>query len=436
VTTEIDHLEGAPWRRHPAFERPPPPLDLIGRAADAGWPDHLIPRAAALRVDRAAVESWLDHGFPVPAQIDEWLTAEEELVRSTLKLRVATWFDHDLLADLFANSPETVGQWQVTVERSPNPFAAFRLQEESYVIVLEDQRVGLGAVAHSCRNTLIGGTEASVHVISAWRVRDGLRGLGISNRLLMAPGSGTSRFGGITYWYVRNGNTSRAWIDHVVDDMAHRPDAWSTEVSGLTATVHYLPATASAERDARVRPATAEDLPACVELVNRTHHGLDLFRPYTPEHLRNRLDDGSWGPKPWFAIPVYGWDDYLVLEADGRVVACAGLWDRGADVRERWRSAEHGTEQVFDPGAVLDFGFAQGHDDDLRALIGHCLACCAERSRSGLLVPLEFLPEVLEGCARYEPVPDTRTLEVMPFRSPQLTIDLPVTRPYTDLAYW
>jgi hypothetical protein len=33
-------------------------------------------------------------------------------------------------------------------------------------------------------------------------------------------------------------------------------------------------------------------------------------------------------------------------------------------------------------------------------------------------------------------VADTRSLQVMPFVSPGLTVDLPITRPYTDLAYW
>ena len=61
-----------------------------------------------------------------------------------------------------------------------------------------------------------------------------------------------------------------------------------------------------------------DDLPRCVELINRTHAGLDLFRPYTVEFLESHLDDPAWGPKPSFWSPVFGWDDYAVVEDGDR----------------------------------------------------------------------------------------------------------------------
>ncbi len=426
----------APWQRHPAFALPAVPAELAEQATAAGWPEHIVARAVALRIDRGAIEAWLRESYPTPEMLDQWLTGQEALWGSTLVVRTATWSDQDLLVDLYAHSPETVDDWTVTVERSPNPYAGFRLQEHAFVLVLEDQRVGLGAVTHSARNTLVAGIETSVHVITAWRVRDGLRGMGFSNQLLMAPGPGTARFGLITYWYGRSGNSSRAWIDHVVQDLANRPEEWSVTVDGLTATVQYFPTSAMARTDSRVRPVTIDDLPRCVELINGTHRGLDLFRPYTVEFLREHLDDQMWGPKPWFASSVYGWDDYAVIELDGEIVACGGLWDRGESMREHWLSSVDSTSFVVDPTAVMDFGFAEGHDDLMAALVEHFLARSADRGRSGMLAPLEFLPSILDRCRHLNPVPDQRTLEVMPFISPQLKVDLPITRPYTDLAYW
>lgn len=426
-----------PWRKHPAFEPKGAPADLVQRAEAAGWPDGLLARASALAVNRVALEAWIDHGFPTPDIIDQIVRMEELLASSTLKLRIATWADVDLLADLFTHAPETVGDWTVTVERGPDPFAAFRLQENSHVLVLEDQRVALGAVAHAVRNTLVAGVPTTVHAMSACRVRDGLRGLGFSHWLLNGPGPGTALFGLMTYWYGRSGNASRPWLDRVVGEFAERPGAWAAEAEGLTATVHHLSAAAGDARpDPRVRPATPADLPACVELINRTHQGLDLFRPWSVERLQNRLDQERWGPRPWFALHLYGWDDFRVLEAGGAIVACAGLWDRGANLRERWRSTVDGTTFTADPAALMDFGYADGHPDALAALIGHHLHAAATLGRSGLLAPLEHHPDVLERCQAHHPVPDTRTLEVMPFRSPDLTVDLPITRPYTDLAYW
>ena len=88
-----------------------------------------------------------------------------------------------------------------------------------------------------------------------------------------------------------------------------------------------------------------------------------MFRPYSTEYLEQRLDDPFWGEKPDFWVPVYGWPDYHVVEEDGRVVACGGLWDKGKNVREVWRHKETGEVRSFDSTALLDFGYAEGRED-------------------------------------------------------------------------
>ena len=422
---------------HPAFAPPVAPADLAALAAERGWPAELLDRAVRLRVDRRSIEGWLRDGWPPPDAVAKFLDGEERLVYGTLRVREATWADHDLLADLFANAPEDVGDWRVTVERGPNPFAQFRLQEHANVQVLEDRRVGLGAVAHSARNTFIAGQQTSVHVMSAWRVREGFRGQGYARLLQMnAAGPGTSWFGLVTYWYVRTGNASRGWIQHIKDDMEARPEGWSARTQGLTATVHHLRALDRGRPGPRVRPATVEDLERCVELINRTHDGLDLFRPYTVEFLRQRLDDPSWGPKPPFWARVYDWSDFRVVDDGGRVVACGGLWDRGEHIRERWHHPVTGETQLVDATGLMDFGVEDGHGDALVELIGHFASRTQELGRSTMMVPLEHLPEVLRACATFSPAPETRALEVVPFTSPVLTVEAPITRPHTDLAYW
>ena len=85
-----------------------------------------------------------------------------------------------------------------------------------------------------------------------------------------------------------------------------------------------LRAAAPADADHAIRPTTRADLPRCVELINRTHAGQDLFRPYTVEFFEGVLDEGTWAEKPFWWNPVYGWEDHVVLER-GRVA-------------ERWRS--------------------------------------------------------------------------------------------------
>jgi hypothetical protein len=126
---------------------------------------------------------------------------------------------------------------------------------------------------------------------------------------------------------------------------------------------------------------------------------------------------------------VYGWDDYWVLEEQGRIVACAGLWDRGRDIRDRWRHRETGEEKVIEVTGVLDFGFAAGREEAMARLLRFLIGETERLKRDYLAVPLDRLPKVAAELSDLEPLPETRALRWD-------LADPPVTRPYTDLAYW
>ena len=145
----------------------------------------------------------------------------------------------------------------------------------------------------------------------------------------------------------------------------------------------------------------ADDLPRCVELINRTHEGLDLFRPYTVDFLESHLDDPAWGPKPAFWSPVFGWEDYAVVEdGTGAVVACGGLWDRGRDIREVWRNEQTGQERTIEATALLDWGYEPGRADAMALLLRSFLGRTADLGRSHLLAPFEHTPDVAALVAR------------------------------------
>ncbi|MEL6984317.1 MAG: hypothetical protein AAFO29_17960, partial [Actinomycetota bacterium] len=210
------------------------------------------------------------------------------------------------------------------------------------------------------------------------------------------------------------------------------------ETAADTASVVAFTNLGAGARSDRVRPTTADDLDRCRALINRTHDGLDLFRPYSEDYLDQRMSDPSWGPKPPFYPTVYGLADHRVLEVDGEVVACGGLWDRGRDLREVWRRGSGDDEErvVVDPTALMDFGFAAGREEAMAELLAHLAAESDELGRSGLLAPLQYLPEVVEAAHQLGPQVETRSLHTNPFTSPELSVEAEVTRPYIDLAYW
>jgi hypothetical protein len=163
--------------------------------------------------------------------------------------------------------------------------------------------------------------------------------------------------------------------------------------------------------------------------VNRTHDGLDLFRPYTTERLSDRLDEGYWGARaPWLPY-VYGWKDFFVLESGGRVRACAGLWDRGRDQRDHLRHRSTGEERTISHAALMDWGFEPGAESAMLELLDFLVGRAHALGRTYLLAPLEPLRELAKRAEIFEPVPERRYLR-WPLTDPA------VTRPYTDLAYW
>ncbi len=205
---------------------------------------------------------------------------------------------------------------------------------------------------------------------------------------------------------------------------------------GIPVTVHYL-STGEASADASgIRKAGRSDVADCIALINRTHEGLDLFRPYSEEFFETRLDDCFWGPKPHFWTDVYTWDDFFVLEDNGRIVACAGLWDRGRDIREVWHSSRNGERQVIDPAALMDIGCAEGHEDDLARLIEFLLVRAGEAGRTQVMAAIEHAPALVELLKDRTAGVESRALG---WRMSELSGDLKdlvPERPYTDLAYW
>ncbi len=419
-----DHPLLQTWREVPG--------DLVALAGERGWSDDVLRRVAELRVPHADLRVWLaDPQLDAP-RVGWLLDVLAKTFDGPLRVREATWRDGEAVAELYANAPEGVGDWRLDVLRGPNPYAAFRLQEHPNLQVVECRGMVLGAAAHATRNSIVDGQRLSVHFISAWRVREGFRGYGLANVLQMSAGPSSAWFGILTYWYERIGNTSQGWLDKVKERGEDE----------LTASVHVIAADAptaglALAEGAVIRPVRPDDLPRCVELINRTHAGLDLFRPYTTDFLESHLDDPAWGPKPSFWSPVFGWADYAVVEdAAGALVACGGLWDRGRDIREVWSNEQTGQQRSIEATALLDWGYAPGRADAMGALLRSFLERTALLGRTHLLAPFEHAPEIAALVAPLDAELEVRRVRTMTFQDAQIQIDAQLTRPYTDLAYW
>ena len=359
---------------------------IAERARAGGWPEGLAERALAVSTPSSTMEAWLSRPidetrlFNIQRDVENF----ERLANGPYRARELTQRDEEGFADLWANGPEKAGDWLVTIERSPDPTAQFRLQPGASISAIEADGQLVACTVWSPVNCLIGGQRVSIHCAQGLRVRSDRRREGLGDlvrryprRALQLPTMGQ-------FMYLRIGNANMAGFLEAVKFQAgaDRPQT----IAGVS----YLAAKAGAGRPAGIRSVAEADLGRCAELINRTHAGLDLFRPLGSESLRDVLDGGYWGPAaPWRPRP-YGWDDFQVVEANGRIVACGGLWDRGRDVREVWRHP-NGEERRVEVAAALDLGCEAGEEaalaDLLRAFardVGRARASIADR-RSGTL---------------------------------------------------
>jgi len=402
---------------------------------DEAWerrrlPPELLERARGAGVREAFLERMLFWDAP-PERIEQEVRWTELLREGVIRARQVHAGDNDAFCELWANSPEAIGDWDVTIERGPDGFAQFELQERPVLNALFDRQQMVACVSFSNRVTVAAARRISVRYGQAMRVHRDHRRHGYGNWVRSIPWAiGLGRPSEVQYDFIRARNMAmEAWNrKHMpaVDAVPKRDD----DVPGLPVTVQQYPARpASVPRG--IRPARADDLEACAALINRTHAGRDLFRPYTAERLGDRLDPG-WvldrGPHPW--RQPYALDDVLVIEQRGRVVACAGLWDRGRDVRERWRHRESGAERVVSATNLLDFGCARGAEEALAELIAALIGRTHDLGRTHLVAPLEGLPAVASLLESAAPQAETRYLQ---WRTESPAIKTPI---YLDLVYW
>ncbi len=399
------------WREHNL------PADLLQRAADLRLLGHVRGLLNWRGADAEGIRKRLD-----------W---EERLKFGDLRGREATQQDNDAFSDLMANAPEDVGEWEITTERGPNAFAQFRLQENVNVLVLELRGILIACCSFTHRKTIVAGQRFTVRYGQALRVHKDFRRQGYGDLVRMLGwGVGAGRPSNPQYDIMRTQNFAVVgWWEKYVPDFWEDVPKKEGEVPGNRVTVLQVPPRPFTGTKRGIRNVRPEDIPHCVELINRTHRGLDFFRPYSAHFLERRLDDGYWGEKLPNWPKVYDWDDYYVLEEDGRIVAGAGLWDRGRDARDRWRHKETGEEKVITSASVLDLGFARGHDESMAHLLAYLAGETQKLGRDFLGVPLQHLPKVAQHLGGYGPVAETRALR-WGLREPQ------VTRAHIDLAYW
>ena len=402
-------------------------VDLEKRAKDKGISDALFGRIRA--VYRPGEIEWLlGPDGPPPSRLERDIDVRERTMNGPFRVREMNGRDGEAFTELWAHSPEKLGDWSVVVERSPNSLAQFLLHEDCSITVLEERGSLYACTAWSRRNVLLRGKMVPIHVAHSLRVHESRRGERLADLVRRYPPRATYARPTIAqFMYVRTGNQGvLGFLGKVANETFGNVGA-----AGVTTEVTHLSPRPCSDRARGLRKAQPDDLAACATLINHTHGAFDLFAPYTAENLAARLGQGYPGELSPYYAHVYGWQDFHVLEENGEIVACAGLWDRGRDMREVWRLGDE--TRTIATTNLLDFGYAAGAEDAMTRLIENLLDKTAGLGRTSLVVPLDRLPALAAACAPFDPQGERRTFEWTPF-IPEAQIA--VTEPYTDLRFW
>lgn len=408
------------------------PNELRVLLRSRGVPDELLDRALAAGIAVASLWGWSNWRKLDPADLEKQIVWHQRFTTGDLRAREVTEADNAAFCDLWENSPEEIGDLEITVLRGPDGFAQFRLQKNVHLQVIADGNVIVASCGWSRRNVEIAGQRVSVRYGQALRVHKDYRRQGLGDAVRNIAGAMnevTPSMAG-QYDIMRSGNFAVVgWWKKYVPDFFESTPQREGEVPGIPITVTQIPALTRSAASSQVRPGRREDLAQCVALLNRTHGGLDLWKPYSEESLEDRLDEGYWGERAQWYPTVYGWRDFFVLESAGRVRACAGLWDRGRDLRERIRETKSGQERTLAGTALLDWGFAEGAEDAMAELVADLAGRTQSLGRDFLSAPLDHAPALAKRLESLEPGIETRYLR---WGNPTL----PITRPYTDLRWW
>lgn len=261
-----------------------------------------------------------------------------------MNIREATRADEPALRALEDRTPLNIGDQPLFVHHD-NFFEMHEMQERTVVMLAEEAGEVIGVCAGALNPAPLAGEQRLLLYIHHERIAPEHQRRGIGGALTTAISNywKAHESGRIdsSYWYIGAGNRQSR---NFAERSGNKP--WSATV--MLCSVPPAADTPT-RRPQRVGAGPTFDI---VRLINRTHQGEELFRPYEHVDFGRRLSRSR----------DYGWGDiYARFDAD-RMVAVAGLMK----------------------GWVLDFGYENGEEKEMVSLLAD-LACV----RPGLSILLD-----------------------------------------------
>lgn len=285
-----------------------------------------------------------------------------------ITIRRATAADSATLSRVDASAPIVEGSKSIAIDRAPDYISHRRIMGpsadgadgEPTILVAEVDGEIAGVYCGIIHTAPIDGRARRLRFLFGARILPQYQGLGIGRTLAGALRQAyQDDLGESMYYFIVRGNEA---AESAVRGIGER---WTVEAAW--AHIHtdtQTPATALTDF---ARQATPADAQAISDILNAGHQGEQLFSPYTPDRLSDRLS----------RVDVYGWD--ALWRTDG---AALGIWTHWNTMRE----TEGDTAIEHRTAMALDFGALPGHEEELTQLLRGASALLHEQgvSRLGL----------------------------------------------------
>jgi len=223
-------------------------------------------------------------------------------------IREATADDNNKLRELQAKCPQGTALIVSTIN-TPDFFARVKAYEsyKVYVACIDDHIIGSGACV--IRNAIVNGQLHRVGYLFQLFVNSEYRRKGVASELFAYRWDYLTQQGAVlAYTLIMERNIpSMRYVE---------------SQSFKLHTKLIMPGLAIyKEMDipskGKIRPITQEDLNAVARLMNDTWQGYELYEPTSAERLAAFIQ----------RVPAYSFDNLLILEDQGEILACLGFWD-------------------------------------------------------------------------------------------------------------
>jgi len=339
--------------------------------------------------------------------------------------------DNAAMLEIEKFCPQGNEQYAWGADRSPDIIARYKLYDNWKVLVAEDDGKITGWVGWTIKYSPIK-REPYVYLAEIM-VDPQFRRKGIATRLIREVEKNAQEIGSrYVYCYTFEPNDAskdlfkKLGFSHMEDIKSHGLSVYKK---------------AEVARNFVIERINRTDIRDAVNLINNYYAGRPHFIPYTPESFESYLN----------GIPAYGLENFWVVKENGKIVACAGLWDYSilqkmsmVKVPTSWKvmgvvfgflglfmkmpkiPAEG---DIFKPQFLTDHAFEQKKPDAMSNLIAYINNILIDAKRDVFVATQSSNDPIFEVTKKWNPSIDTFNFYAKPIAG-----ELPPFRPlYFDI---